>query len=286
MNGLTVGVASALANQPLLLAPSAVHHAVAAMRFLEARNTVDVRAESPLPSPRGDRDPGYDVHDGVAVIPVRGFLVQRLGSLRPWGDYVTGYDGIRQSLLNAVSDSSIRAIAFDINSPGGTTAGVFDLADTVREARASKPIWSILSESAYSAAYLIASQTSRIVVPRTGGAGSIGIIAMLFDISEALAKDGIKPIIMHYGKHKADITKAQLEGAKPGLLAELQQRIDMLGEMFVEAVAVGRRMDPDAIRATEARSYTAQDAVTVGLADTVQSPAAAMRDLIAKIKGI
>lgn len=283
MNILGARAAAAIANQPLMLDAASIYRAIAALQSLES---AQANASSSLYSPRGDQDRGYDERDGIAVIHIRGFLVQRLGSLRPWGDFVTGYDGIRQSLLNAVADSSVRAIAFDINSPGGTTAGVFDLADTIRGARESgKPMWSVLSEDAYSAAYLLASQTDRIIVPRTGGAGSIGIVAVLFDVSEMLTREGVKPLIMHFGKHKADLTKVQLTGAKPALLDELQRRIDMLGEMFVDAVAIGRGLLADDVRATEARSYTAQDAVAVGLADAVQSPDAAMRALLAHIEG-
>lgn len=283
MNILGARAASAIANQPLMLDAASIYRAIAALQSLD---NAQPNAGPALYSPYGEQDRGYDVEDGIATIPVRGFLVQRLGSLRPWGDFVTGYDGIRRSLMNAVSDSAVRAIAFDINSPGGTTAGVFDLADTIRSARASgKPMWSILTESAYSAAYLLASQTNKITVPRTGGAGSIGIVAVLFDVSEMLTREGVKPLIMHFGKHKADLTKAQLTGAKPALLDEFQQRIDMLGEMFVDAVAIGRGMSADDVRATEARSYTAQDAVAVGLADAVQSPDQAMRALLAHIEG-
>ena len=281
VNVLSARAASAIANQPLLLDASSIYRAIATMQSLDMQ-----AAATAMYSENGKRDPGYDEISGVAVIPIRGILVQRLNSVRPYGDWATGYDGIRNALLNAVSDSAIRAIAFDINSPGGTTAGAFDLADTVRSARGSgKPMWSILSESAYSAAYLLAAQTDRITVPRTGGAGSIGVVAVLFDVSEMLTREGIKPIIMHFGKHKADLTKAQLTGAKPALLDELQQNIDMLGEMFVDAVATGRGMSPDDVRATEARCYTAQDAVSVGLADIVQRPDQAMRALIEEISG-
>nr|VUD31977.1 Uncharacterised protein [Raoultella sp. NCTC 9187] len=38
------------------------------------------------------RDPGYDNVAGVAVIPICGTLVQKLGSLRPYSG-MTGYDG-------------------------------------------------------------------------------------------------------------------------------------------------------------------------------------------------
>jgi hypothetical protein len=78
------------------------------------------------------------------------------GTLRPYSG-MTGYDGIRQNFLTALEDPAVRAIVLDIDSPGGEVAGCFDLVDTIYAARGEKPIWAILDESAYSAAYAIAS---------------------------------------------------------------------------------------------------------------------------------
>ena len=63
-------------------------------------------------------DPGYDNVLGVAVIPICGTLVQKLGSLRPYSG-MTGYDGIRQAFLTAMEDPDITGICLDIDSPGG-----------------------------------------------------------------------------------------------------------------------------------------------------------------------
>lgn len=54
-------------------------------------------------------DPGYDNVLGVAVIPICGTLVQKLGSLRPYSG-MTGYDGIRQAFLTAMEDPDISGI--------------------------------------------------------------------------------------------------------------------------------------------------------------------------------
>ena len=67
-------------------------------------------------------DPGYDNVLGVAVIPICGTLVQKLGSLRPYSG-MTGYDGIRQAFLTAMEDPDISGICLDIDSPGGEVAG-------------------------------------------------------------------------------------------------------------------------------------------------------------------
>jgi hypothetical protein len=146
---------------------------------------------------------GYEVVGGVAIVPVCGTLVQKLGTLRPYSG-MTGYDGIRQNFLTALTNPDVQAIMLDIDSPGGEISGCFDLVDTIYKARGKKPIWSILNESAYSAAYAIASAADRIVVPRTGGVGSIGVIWMHMDWSKALTSAGFKVTFITYGDLKAD----------------------------------------------------------------------------------
>nr|EIW5042828.1 S49 family peptidase [Klebsiella pneumoniae] len=111
-------------------------------------------------------DPGYENVLGIAVIPISGTLVQKLGSLRPYSG-MTGYDGIRQAFLTAMEDQDVSGICLDIDSPGGEVAGCFDLVDIIYSSRGKKPIHAILTESAYSAAYAIASAADHISVPRT-----------------------------------------------------------------------------------------------------------------------
>jgi ClpP class serine protease len=98
---------------------------------------------------------GYDIVNGVAVIPVRGTLVQRTGTLRPYSG-MTGYDGLRQNFLTALTDASVEGIVLDIDSPGGEVSGCFDLVDTIYAARGIKPIAAICAEHAFSAAFALA----------------------------------------------------------------------------------------------------------------------------------
>src|SRR5471032_2446059 len=60
----------------------------------------------------GNPRSGYDVVGGVAIIQVCGTLVQKLGQLKPYSG-MTGYDGIRQNFLTAMSDSAVKAIMLD-----------------------------------------------------------------------------------------------------------------------------------------------------------------------------
>lgn len=223
---------------------------------------------------------GYDVVQGVAVIPISGTLVNKLGTMRPFSG-MTGYDGLRANLSLALADPEVRAVVFDIESPGGECAGMFDLADDIHAARGIKPMWSILSEYAFSAAYALASATDRIIVPRTGGTGSVGVILMHVDLSKALSQAGVTVTVVRYGAQKAEGN--EVEPLSEGVLARIQADVDVTGEMFVELVARNRRMSANAVRTTEAATFLGADGVKVGFADDVMSPAEAFNSLLAEL---
>jgi signal peptide peptidase SppA len=233
------------------------------------------------PDERRDRaasaERGYDVVAGVAVVPIEGTLVQKLGTLRP-SSGMTGYDGIRQNLLTALADPQVRALLLDIDSPGGEVAGCFDLADTIFACRGDKPIWAVLDESAYSAAYALASAADRVVVPRTGGTGSIGVMALRIDFTKALAADGIKVAIVASGARKADGHPAKaLSGEE---LDAIQRDVDASAAIFFDTVARHRALAANAVRALQAATFQGAAGVAAGLADDVLPPDAAFRALL------
>jgi len=233
------------------------------------------------PARRNDRpDVGYDLVAGVAVIPVSGTLVQKLGTLRPYSGMM-GYDGIRQNFLVALSDPEVKAIVLDVDSPGGEVAGCFDLVDTIYEARGEKPVWAILNECAYSAAYAIASAADFLTVPRTGGTGSIGVICMHVDLSKALDADGIKVTVIQYGDRKAD--GQPYKPLEKEALKRFQADIDTMGELFVETVARNRNLAAQKVRDTEAATFLGAQGVSLGLADAVMAPDAAFAALLDKL---
>jgi signal peptide peptidase SppA len=216
----------------------------------------------------------------VAVIPVEGTLVQKLESVRPYSG-MTGYDGIRQAFGAALEDPEVRAIVLQINSGGGEVAGCFDLVDAMYAARGVKPVWAILSENAFSAAYAIASAADRIIVPRTGGVGSIGVICMHVDWSRALEGAGLTVTFIHYGDRKVDgHPEVPLS---PEALADFQADIDAMGELFVQTVARNRGLDANAVRATQAGCFLGDKGVAKGLADAVMAPDVAVQALLATL---
>ena len=213
-----------------------------------------------------DDDGGYEVIAGVAVIEVRGTLVQRQLGLRPVSG-LTGYSALRANFCMALDDPKVRAIAFDIDSPGGDVAGLFDFTDEIYGSRRRKPCWAILDESAASAAYLIAAACDRVTVPRTGHSGSIGCIVIHADLSRMLDKEGVTVSIIQYGARKAD-GQPSIPLSDPARAA-LQPDVDAVGELFVRSVARYRGLASARIRATEAAVFLGSAGQAVGLVDVV-----------------
>lgn len=261
-------------NQPLLVDESTANalKANAGHRIMRSRD-VGADADMYIPGLLG-RDAGYKpyaVEDGVAIINVKGYLEH---DSYWYGSMWTGYDALRARFDFALEDADVRGIALMISSSGGMVSGNFDLVDHIYSHRGDKPMIAIVNEHAYSAAYSIASAADRVVVARTGGVGSIGVITVHFDYSRYLEEIGIGATIIHAGKHKKDGNS--FEALPPEVEARIQARIDDLYTIFVDTVARNRGIESDAVRATEADVFSGVDAIDVGLADAVQAPLEAL----------
>ena len=218
---------------------------------------------------------------GIAVIPVTGTLVHRSFGLNPASGFQS-YVRIEEMFLAAVDDPSVRGILFDINSPGGEAAAVFDLSDTIHAARGAKPIWATANETALSAAYAIASAADRIIVPRTGALGGIGVLAVHIDQSERDRKEGLKFSFITGGARKAagDPHLPLDDEARSSIQAE----VDRVFELFIDTVARNRQLSSAVIREMEGDPVFGANAVRVGLADDVATFKASIEALTQRLE--
>ncbi|MGE0108154.1 MAG: S49 family peptidase [Bdellovibrionales bacterium] len=218
--------------------------------------------------------------DGIAIIPILGTLVRRTMGLEALSG-LTSYAEVSAQIAQAVSDMSVRAILLDIDSPGGEASGVFDLADQIYAARQTKPVWAVANEESFSAAYILASAAEKIYVSRTAGVGSIGVIAVHLDQSQADEDEGLKYTAVFAGKRKNDYS--QHEPLSDPARTALQVEVDRIYNIFVQDVADRRGVTPAAIRKTEAALFFGEEAVAAGLADTLGTFDDAMNDLAASL---
>jgi len=229
---------------------------------------------------RNGMDKPFAFARGIAIIPISGLLLNRFG--RSWG-FVTGYNAIRSQLDAAMADDDVTGIMYDVNSYGGEVAGCFELAEDIRAARAIKPSVAVVDAAAYSAGYALASAAGRMVCIKTGGVGSIGVIVTHIEYSRALENDGVKVTQITSGDHKADGNP--YSPLTDEVRARIQANVDARRTEFVAVVAANRGLDADVVYATEAETYRADEAVTLGLIDAVSAPAKAALDFLSELTG-
>lgn len=218
---------------------------------------------------------------GIAILPVHGSLVRRSGGLDA-ASGLTSYQSLTELLDEAILDPGIAAILLDIDSPGGESGGVFDLAERIRAGTQRKPIWAVANDMACSAAYAIASGATRLFVTRTGCVGSIGVIAMHADQSVKDAQEGLHYTTVFAGKRKNDMNPHVPLSSEAHAL--LQTEVDRLYALFLETVSRHRGLSSDAVRATEAGLFFGADAVSIGLADAVGNLDEALNELVASLE--
>lgn len=214
---------------------------------------------------------------GTAVIQVIGSLIHR-GSFLDALSGMTSYRSLQRRIDHAAENPAVRGIVLEVDSPGGSVSGLFELADNILAVRDSKPIWTSVNEDSFSAAYAISAATDRILGPKTSQAGSIGVIALHVDQTEFNTKRGLKVTHITAGKHKADFSPHQ--PLSKDALARAQAMVDETYDIFVEHVANGRELSDQAVRDTEAQVYSIREAIELGLADDV----ATLDDTVAELE--
>jgi signal peptide peptidase SppA len=216
----------------------------------------------------------------IAVIDIQGTMTKRGSSLSGAGSSVR----LRQAIRQASVDDSIGGIVLRIDSPGGTVAGTPDLAAEVRAAAGKKPTWSYIEDLGASAAYWVASQTSKIFAnDATAAIGSIGTFMALYDVSTAAQLQGIKAVVIRSGALKgagfpgSEITEEQK--------AVWQDVVDKTQAEFSAGVMTGRKMTAEQVATlANGRVWLANDAKDLGLIDGISTFDGVLSDMAADIK--
>ena len=236
-------------------------HAPRASRFHGDIPLSDDGARRPLPYRR--------TTEGTAIITLVGEWVNR-GAWIGASSGVISYEGFKYAMSEAAEDRQVRSILIDLESPGGEAVGAFEAAQMVRDVAAVKPVVAMVNGMAASAAYAIASACSSIISIPTGISGSIGVVMMHLDISEHLAKEGMKPTFIHAGAHKVEGNP--YEALPEAVRDRFQADIDRFYGMFIETVSAGRpNLTEQAIRGTEAACFMGRQALDAGLVDDLGS---------------
>ncbi len=165
-------------------------------------------------------------------------------------------------------DSSVRAVLFRINSPGGTVAGGESLYRAVIELGEKKPVVALMDGLATSAAYMVAIAADRIYAHETTLTGSIGVVMQTAEITRLLDILGITPRAFKSGELKA--SPNPMEPVTPAAVVAMQAIIDETYASFRNIVLVRRQLDAAAEAAfSDGRVFTGKRAREIGLIDAI-----------------
>jgi signal peptide peptidase SppA len=206
--------------------------------------------------------PEMEVENGVAIIPVTGFIGRGLDSYDK-GMGATDVDDVREDLDNAEADDDVRAILLDIDSPGGMVSGTPELADRLRAVE--KPIYTFTAGLMCSAGYWLGCSTDGIFATRSADIGSIGVYCAIHDLSELARQMGIKVQVFSSGTYKgAGVPGTSLTDPQRVMI---QDRIMEIADMFYSHVQ-GARSDV-APEDMQGQTFKGQSAQARGLVDQV-----------------
>lgn len=205
--------------------------------------------------------------EGVAIIPVVGTLVARSGQMTVGCTELRSYASIKADIAEALDSPQVRGVVIDEDSCGGEVSLCLETAAWIASQRGRKPIIAMANAAAYSAAYALASAADRIIIPDSGGVGSIGVVAVHVDQSAADKMAGLRWTYIAAGARKLDGNPhAPLTDAAAGVIGA---EVERLYGLFVDLVARNRGISAEKVRATEAGLFFGSNAVAARLADQI-----------------
>ncbi len=198
--------------------------------------------------------------ENIAVIPIHGTLTRTpslLGRSAPVEQLI--------NILDKIKDKwSIRALIFDIDSPGGEPYPSKELAMFIKKIK--KPTIANIKGSATSGAYWIASSCDKIVADELSAIGSIGVMGIRPDLSDFLQKFGIKIDSIPSGKFKElgfPFKKQKKEEEKI-----IKEQVKLIYESFYKSVEEKRKLKKEMLSdIKEGKIFYGKEALEAGLID-------------------
>lgn len=207
--------------------------------------------------------PDYKTKDKIAVIYANGEIVM--------GDSSDGYigDTFAKEIEKARRDSSVKAVVFRVNSPGGSVQASAIIQREIELLRAVKPVVASYGDYAASGGYWISCACDKIFSDRTTLTGSIGVFGIIPSFSGALKKNlHVNMVEVATHRHGGLVNGFfPLDGEETSYM---QDMIEDVYTKFTSLVAGSRNMSVEAVdEIAQGRVWAGGDALGIGLVDEI-----------------
>ncbi|MCH9823376.1 signal peptide peptidase SppA [Salibacteraceae bacterium] len=178
-----------------------------------------------------------------------------------------GSKTIVKAIRAAREDSSIKAIVFRVNSPGGSALASDVMWRETQLAKAAKPFVISMGGLAASGGYYVSAGADRVFAGANTITGSIGVFGMIPNAKNMLNNklgltfDGVQT------NANSDIGMLT-QPLTPFQYGKIQQSVEKVYDTFLGHVSEGRNMTKEEVDAIgQGRVWTGEDALELGLVD-------------------
>ena len=209
------------------------------------------------------------IHAGTSEAGLGAFGGDRIGVVDLEGVILSPQPVVGQ-LKKFANDASIKAIILHVNSPGGGVAASEEIYREVKRIRAEKKkkIFVSIESVGASGAFYVASAADKIYANQGSIVGSIGVIAQWVNYGDLLKWAKLKDVVIKTGEFKDTGNPAR--DLTPAEQAYMQSLIDNMFGQFIQAVAEGRGLKYDDVKAiANGKVWTGEQAKSMKLIDSI-----------------
>ena len=136
----------------------------------------------------------------VSVIPLNGIIAPNMGRRKG-----LNLNEIDKNIEDAFSLKNLKAVALQINSPGGSPVQSEMISKRIRELSEKKniPVLAFVEDVAASGGYWLACSADEIFASKASIVGSIGVVSSGFGFDKAIQKLGVERRLYTSGDNKA-----------------------------------------------------------------------------------
>lgn len=206
--------------------------------------------------------PNYRAKEKIAVIYADGSIIDGEDKTEVAGDrFASIIAGVRK-------DSTVKAVVFRVNSPGGSVIASDKIKTEIDLLKAVKPVVASYGNYAASGGYWISNSCDKIYSDASTLTGSIGVFSIIPDLSGTFKKIGVNVTNINSNSH------GDMYGGSRALdaaeLAYMQKSVDDIYESFTSIVAQGRGLEQSYVDGiAQGRVWAGTDALEIGLVDEI-----------------
>ncbi len=212
----------------------------------------------------------------VAVIRLQGVIGNAGGSVRRGLNSAS----LVRTIERAFSQSNLKAVALQINSPGGSPAQSSLIFKRIRAISSEKkvPVIAFAEDVAASGGYMLACAADEIYADESSVIGSIGVISAGFGFVDLMEKVGIERRIYTAGKNKSMLDSFQKE--KPQDIKRLKSLQGDIYKTFTDLVKSrrGEKLQGRDDQLFTGEFWTGRRALEMGLIDGIGELTSVMQE--------